>query len=48
MGFSLRMFFEELEHVLQAEGVDPLEKLEILKALVDFNKKYAEECGELE
>lgn len=47
MGFNLRMFFEEIQHLLDTEGISPEQKLEIVKALVDFNKQYAEQCGQL-
>lgn len=47
MGFNLEIFFEELEHLLDSQDVIPEQKIEILKALVDFNKHYAIECGYL-
>lgn len=47
MGFNLKIFFEELEHLLGSDEVTPELKIEILKAIVDFNKHYAIECGYL-
>jgi hypothetical protein len=46
MGFSLKMFFEELQELLAAE-MKPKKKQAALEKLVAEAKKYAAECGQL-
>lgn len=46
MGFSLKMFFQELEEALK-EASDRSEALDRLRDIIEFNKQYAIECGQL-
>ena len=47
MGFSLKMFFEDLQDIFDDPFVSDSQKLEILKITIDANKEYAKECGQL-
>ena len=46
MGFSLKMFFADLEKLL-ASNMKQEEKLAALTKLVAEAKEYAEQCGKL-
>jgi hypothetical protein len=47
MGFSLKLFFEELENILSQQLVSDTEKLERLEKAIAFAKLYAKDCGQL-
>lgn len=47
MGFSLKIFFEGLQELLSDTHLSDQEKLEALRAYVENNRAYAEECGQL-
>jgi hypothetical protein len=46
MGFSLEMFFEELQELLAAE-MKPKAKQKALETLVAEAKRYAAQCGQI-
>ena len=46
MGFNLKMFFEELEEVFESDD-DYITMVAKLYTIVQENKKYAKECGQL-
>lgn len=46
MGFSLKAFFEDLEQMIQ--DAKSAEDLEAIRVFVANEKKYAEECGQLD
>ena len=45
MGFSLKMFFEELQDVLNDPFLPESQKVEMLINIINDNQKYARECG---
>ena len=47
MGFSLKMFIEELENVLNDASICDVDKAWVLATIIKENKKYAQECGDL-
>ena len=47
MGFSLKMFIEELENALFDKNKSDAEKVIELTQLIAEGKEYAEECGKL-
>lgn len=47
MGFSLKMFFEELNALLNEDVMGRELKLQLLKELVKDAENYARECGEV-
>ena len=47
MGFSLKMFIEDLEDIFQDPFLDKTTKLLMLEEIVQRAKVYAKECGQL-
>lgn len=48
MGFSLKLFFEELRSLLNSPDYrDDEERIAAAKQYVETERKYAEECGQL-
>lgn len=48
MGFSLKNFFEDLQHMLSDPDVGSDEiRVEALKEFVEKKRKYAEDCGQI-
>lgn len=48
MGFSLKMFIEELENVIKDPSICDVDKAWVLATVIRENKQYAKECGMLE
>lgn len=46
MGFSLELFFKELQEILDTDQ-KAAKKIRELSQLIEREKKYAEECGQL-
>lgn len=47
MGFSLRIFLEELEAILEEGNISDEEKLEEIEKELASAKQYAKDCGQL-
>lgn len=47
MGFSLQMFFDELEEILDNDDLDEIDKLFSINNCIECSRKYATECGQL-
>ena len=47
MGFSLKMYFEELNALLIAPGLSDRERLTLIRKHMEKEEKYARECGQI-
>ena len=47
MGFSLKLFFRDLEWLINNDDIDDKEKLRDLIREIKDGKEYAEECNQL-
>jgi hypothetical protein len=47
MGFSLKLFFEEIENIYRDQRLSAAEKLNWLEKTIKNAKQYAKECGQL-
>lgn len=47
MGFSLKVFFEDLQFIL-AKDIKPKQKIAELDKLVADMRRYAKECGHID
>lgn len=47
MGFSLKAFFSQLEDLINDKTLSLGAKYELMLELIDFQKQYAKDCGQL-
>lgn len=47
MGFSLKLFFEELQSIIDNREIDEQDMLSQLQDAIQRGKEYAKECGQL-
>lgn len=47
MGFSLKIFFQDLQDILDDPFLKEYEKINLIQDLVRKEKQYARECGQL-
>ncbi len=47
MGFSLKIFFEELQEITENRDIDEQEMLSELEDAIKKGREYAEQCGQL-
>jgi hypothetical protein len=47
MGFSLTIFFQDLQEIINNDDINEQDKLTELKECIEDAEKYSKECGQI-